>query len=552
MKINFCPPGQTQIASLDDVIQDIGACGVFQGLLVLALHTSIFVSVWGIMMMAFGSFNPGWVCLDSLLDGIDDGSPLLSTDLTSSNNATEELNGTDRCSLYKTCANLSFSSGTSTVASEWGLVCDQAWALKVIFTVQMAGVFVGAYLSGHIGECVGRKASLYSMILLNGVANFLAIFSPSWKVFAAIRFFIGLAAGGIMLPAYAMPPEFAGQFWRGVITSLPTWNFGAALFAISVILLKDWRHLHILSAVVSGLVFLPVFWVPESFRWLAVHGRDKDATAVVTKIARMNGRPKPSLEILVNMAECERRRVAVEGSGQYSYLDLFRDSHVRKATLIMSFVWFSSAIVYYGISFNVQALSGDYYINFLILSVIELPSPLICFPTVTYFSRRWGTAFLFFIVSVACFGITIVTLALESDKEDESRKVTIVVTLASVAKIAIVSSWAVVALFCAELFPTAVRNLGFGFINSLARLGSYVGPMLFPQDPALLYLAMIVLGVLNLVCSVLHLLLPETKGKPLEDILRSKALHLRIDGMALTKKQNGEEMEEEENHSYQA
>ncbi|GFR72476.1 solute carrier family 22 member 15-like [Elysia marginata] len=156
----------------------------------------------------------------------------------------------------------------------------------------MAGVFVGAYLSGQTSEYFGPKKIMYGLLAIHGVANLVAVFSHLWEVFAAVSFFIGMAAGGILLSAYVTPLEFTGQFWRGVVGSIPTWNTGAALFAVSVIVLKDWRHLHIMAAVLSGLVFLPVFWVPESFRWLAVDSRDKEATAAITKIARMNGRPK--------------------------------------------------------------------------------------------------------------------------------------------------------------------------------------------------------------------------------------------------------------------
>ncbi|GFR72475.1 solute carrier family 22 member 15-like [Elysia marginata] len=533
------------MASLDSVLDDIGACGPFQGLLVLAVYSTLLSSIWGIMMLAFGFYNPGWVCLDGMSMGNWSESKLLSTDLNSSSNATEELNSADHCTLYSTCTNVSFSSETSSVASEWGLVCDRAWALKVIFTVQFAGIILGAYLTGQISELVGPKASLYGMVALNGVANLVAVFSQSWEAFAAIRFFIGMASGGIMLPAYVTPLEFTGKFWRGVVGSFPAWNIGAVLFAAAVILLKDWRYLHILGAFLSGLVFLPVFWVPQSFRWLAVHGRDKNATAVVTKIAKMNGRPKPSLEILVKMAECERRRALVKGRNRYSYLDLFRETMLRKTVIIMSFVWVSLGIVYYGISFSVQALSGDFYINFLILTVMEMPSPIFSLPTVTYITRRWGSAIHLLVVSMACFGITITSLVAGNNAHDEDSqnedltKVKINVGLASIAKVGTISAFAVVTIFCSELFPTAVRNLGFGFLNFTTRLGSFIGPLLFPQDPALLYLAMIVSGVLTLVSAVLLLLLPETKGAPLEDVLRSKTLHLRIDITAPTKNQNG-------------
>ena len=306
------------------------------------------------------------------------------------------------------------------MVSEWGLVCDHKWAPSVIFTVQMVGVLLGAYIAGHLGDSVGRRACLYGMVGLHGIANLIAVFSPSWQVFTVFRFFIGVAVGGILTTSFIVPMEFTGQFWRGIVGSLPTWNIGAALFSVAVIVLKDWRKLHVLSGIVSGLAFLAVFWVPESLRWLTVHGRDVKAGAVATKIARLNQRPLPSLELLAEMAESERQRAIIERSERYTYIDLIRGSTIRNKTIIMGFIWVSMAFVYYGISFGVPNLSGDFYINFLILSLMEVPAMLFVLPTLSFLSRRWGSAILFSCVFLACFGVTVVTLALGCDLCDQS------------------------------------------------------------------------------------------------------------------------------------
>ena len=451
-----------------------------------------------------------------------------SNNNSSSRNVSDSDNIEDRCSVYSTCNNVSFLPGTSTVVTEWGLVCDQVWPLDVIFTVQMVGVMLGAYLIGHLGDCVGRRASLYGMVALHSVTNLLVVFSPTWEVFAAVRFFIGVAVGGILTTGPIFPLEFTSEFWRGVLGTLPIWSIGSASFSIAVTLLKDWRNVHILSAVVSLLVFLPVFWVPESFRWLAVNGRDVQAGAVATKMAWMNKRPLPSLELVASMAESERRRAEAEHSTRYSYLDLFRDTLVRKPTIFMGFVWFFMAIIYFGISFNVTALSGDFYINFLILSVMELPTILFSLPTMSFLTRRWGSVLHLFVVSIACFGVAIVTLTLGGDPNNQDNetendmKGKVILGLAVVAKIGIICAWNVVLIFCVELFPTAVRNLAFGYCNTLTRIGGLIGPVLFPKNPALLYVAMLWLGVITMLCDILVLLLPETKGAPLEDMLRSK------------------------------
>ncbi|GFO00133.1 solute carrier family 22 member 21 [Plakobranchus ocellatus] len=528
--------------TLDDLIGQLGSCGPFQSILTVAIQSAVVVSVWGIMMMAFGGYNPGWVCEDGDLHlhwNVSSSDSAADRGLTSDDNQNfstriqSSPNATDKCLLFSKCQNVSFLPGSSTIVSEWGLVCDDEWTPSIIFTVQMVGVLMGAYIAGHLGDCVGRRASLYSMVALSAVANLLAIFSPSWEIFATFRFFIGAAAGGILTTYYTIPMEFMGQFWRGLVGSIPMWNIGAALFSVAVLILRDWRQIHLLTAAISLLVFLPVIWVPESLRWLVVHGSDEKARAVAYKIARVNGRPRPKLEVLQEVTETERIKAELEISHHYSYIDLFRDQKVRKVTLIMGFLWISMAFIYYGISFSVQALSGDFYINFLIFSVMEIPGMAFVIPALTFLGRRKGSIAHFLGVAIASFAVVPVMLLLESDQENDeiaqeaTFKGKLLMGLTLVAKMLVIGTWAVITVFCGELFPTVVRNLGFGFLNAAARIGGMIGPVLFPRDPDLLHIVLVGMGILALICSGLLLALPETKGVSLTDVISSENVKVK-------------------------
>ena len=441
--------------------------------------------------------------------------------------------------------------GASTVVSEWGLVCDNEWTPSIIITVQMVGVFAGSYITGHLGDCKGRRTALYSMLGLHAVTNLLAAFSPSWQVFMAVRFFIGLALGGIVSTGFMFPLEFMSQLWRGVVGSIPTWNIGNALFSLTVVLLKNWRSLHYLAAVLSGLSFLTVIWVPESLRWLAVHGRDGNATSVATKIARMNKRPVPSPEHLTKTFRSERRS-ALAGNGfkVYTYLDLFRDTKLCKTSIIMGFIWVCMSFVYFGIGFGVQALSGDFYFNFLILAVMEVPSILFVMPAMTFLTRRWAVFVFFLMLALGSLGIPLTTFVIGENDTDEGNalKENIILGLTVIAKVSIVSVWNVTLIYCGELYPTAVRNLAFGYLNLLARLGGLPGPLLFPKNPSQLHVIMSAMGGLTLVCAGLVLLLPETKGAPLEDMIRSDHLSVTVQGDSiLVNERVGTMVEEEDN-----
>ena len=61
--------------------------------------------------------------------------------------------------------------------------------------------------------------------------------------------------------------------------------------------------------------------------------------------------------------------------------------------------------------------------------------------------------------------------------------------------------------------------MGCGYVNTVARLGAMVSPYVFPDDPRLLWAAFLVMGALLAVGGALVMMLPETLGRPLPDVV---------------------------------
>ncbi|KAI3354825.1 hypothetical protein L3Q82_004631 [Scortum barcoo] len=108
--------------------------------------------------------------------------------------------------------------------------------------------------------------------------------------------------------------------------------------------------------------------LPESARWLITQGRKEEAIKEIRRAAKVNGRKVP--EDLLDKLEVE----VTPKRG--SMLDIFRISYLRKRALIMSFVWFGTSLVYYGLSLNVGNFGLDIYLTQLIFGVVEVPARL--------------------------------------------------------------------------------------------------------------------------------------------------------------------------------
>ena len=68
------------------------------------------------------------------------------------------------------------------------------------------------------------------------------------------------------------------------------------------------------------------------------------------------------------------------------------------------FCRFSVALVYYGISLSVQALSGDLYINNMLMGFVEVPGLFGAFLAVRYLSRPMSHGGLMILSGVFCLG----------------------------------------------------------------------------------------------------------------------------------------------------
>jgi len=81
----------------------------------------------------------------------------------------------------------------------------------------------------------------------------------------------------------------------------------------------------------------------------------------------------------------------------------------------------------------------------------------------------------------------------------------------------------VVFIHSGEIFPTSVRNTGYGLVNVFARLGGVAYPFMVMLDGVLPDLHFVVFGALAAVSGLLNLSLPETLGKPLPETVAALA-----------------------------
>lgn len=421
------------------------------------------------------------------------------------------------------CSRYDFIGDANTIITEWDLVCDRKLAKQIVTSLQMGGVLFGALLAGQITDMFGRKKAFFGFQLFHIIMNCFAAYSVSWVMFGVLRFFIGIGIGAILIPLYTYQMEFLPVKWRPILPVIPTWPIGVSVFSIAAMLFKNWSDLHIGCAILSLPSFLCVIFVPESIRWLTLKGKMKESMVVIEKIAKVNGKdiPKDALIVLTTL-KTEELKQNQEGK-QYTYLDLFRSISLVKVDVVVWFFWFTISMVFYGISFGVASLSGNVYVNIILLAVVELPPACVAFFFQNKVGRKVTTMTCFLLAAISSLGCLLVNVFSEGDEQGLAINV-----MSMIAKMMIGTAWTCLIIWTSELYPTVVRNLGYGWANMGARVGGIMAPFLINLDvmPVPSY---VIMTSCLFTCAALCLTLDETKGKNLSDSLENRDRNVSLE-----------------------
>jgi putative MFS transporter len=172
---------------------------------------------------------------------------------------------------------------------------DTHFATKIeagwIGSATVLGMFIGAIGQGEFSDRWGRKAVYQFNLLVFGVFTILGALAPSVWWLVGARFVAGLGLGGEQPLAFAYAGEYSPKAIRGRILAFVHFVGGACVWPIATLFTLyfreaiTWRGIWIVIGIGALIVWVFRFAIPESPRYLATHGRGKEALDV---LARMN------------------------------------------------------------------------------------------------------------------------------------------------------------------------------------------------------------------------------------------------------------------------
>ena len=161
----------------------------------------------------------------------------------------------------------------------------------------VAGACLGALFFGQLTDRLGRKKLFLITLGVYTVATVLTAFSMNVTWYLAARFLTGAGIGGEYAAINSAIDELIPAKFRGRVDVAINGSFwvGAAGGAILTIPLLDptvidqswgWRLAFGLGAILAVGILVVRRNVPESPRWLFIHGREDEAEKIVTSIEK--------------------------------------------------------------------------------------------------------------------------------------------------------------------------------------------------------------------------------------------------------------------------
>ena len=355
---------------------------------------------------------------------------------------------------------------SSALSTGWSTVAQNSLFLSAGFL----GLLMGSLLAGFIGDLRGRKTAYQINLLLFGGFTLLGALAPNMAVLSVCRLGAGLGLGAEIVTGFSMVNEFAPIKHRGrwsAIVSLVA-NTGvplAMLLCAWIIPRWSWRPLFVGIGLAAALIWYLRRDIPESPRWLALHGRMDEAVQVVELLEADNGHAESGSGSGSSAFVAKNANVEAPAKASGSVVrGLIVATVAVSATNVCSYAftsWVPTILLKRGID-----LSGSLWISTLMM----LGAPLGCLIGSLLLDRIGRkriivTAFLL----TAVFGLLYAV--------QTSQVTAILVGILLMASLYVLMS-SVVAVYAPELFPTTVRFRCVGIANAVAKLCNVLMPVL--------------------------------------------------------------------------
>lgn len=383
------------------------------------------------------------------------------------------------------------------------------------------GMFAGTLLFSSLSDLFGRRTIFTFALVWYSVATFFMAFQSTPLAIDIWRFLAGLGIGVELITVDTYLSELMPKDRRGQAFAFnQSFQFLAyplvSLLALGLVPnmpfgFEGWRWVTIIAA--AGAIF--VWWIrlslPESPRWLAIHGDTAKAERITAmmeaKVAAESGRPLPTPETLPDEVE----------AGRGAWIEIWQGPY-RSRTIMLIIFNLVQSVGYYGVASWVPTLLVSQGITVtksllytFIIALANPTGPLLASFIADRMHRKWQLV-------AACASLAISGIVFSQMRNPIGIILVGIWITFSTSNL----SYAFHA-YQAELYPTRIRSRAIGFTYAWSRFSTiFVGFMVafFLRDYGTVGVFVFIASAMVLCCLVIAAMGPPTARLRLEQISR--------------------------------
>ncbi len=406
------------------------------------------------------------------------------------------------------------------IVGAWHLTYGQsAW----ILLSAGIGAIPGAFFWGWMADKIGRRKVFIATALNFSIATGIMALTPDkggWIFLSVFRFFVGAGAAGLVVVDLPLVQEFVPSSKRGWIGGLvtSTVSIGGMLGALSGAYLEPvigWRGLFAVGLLPALFTLVIRAWVPKSPRWLIRKGRREDARRSIAWALQVD---PETIELPETLPEAPHT----------PWRELFKYPRSMALTALTGLsqtsgvglaLWATTLLV---MILRIKPNEASYLMIWV--AVTAFVGRLFCAFLADAIGRRWSGI-------LTCLGAAVTLVVAGYLANAFIGGISVFWLMLMVHSFFGGGSYAIIAPYLAEVWPTGLRASGMGFGYGVGNLGKIISPLglavivgtsnfvkpaatLSAMVPAMMFLAFwAVLAALAFL-----LIGVETKGRSIEEI----------------------------------
>ncbi|MBV9863475.1 MAG: MFS transporter [Alphaproteobacteria bacterium] len=393
-------------------------------------------------------------------------------------------------------------------------------AIAILPLVALIGTSLGSFLWGGIADRLGRRAAiLLGAIMFVGTSICGAM--PSFAGNVAMCFMMGIAAGGMLPITFTLMAEMVPARHRGWLLVLlgGLGTAGGYLAASGLASLLEpyfgWRIMWFLGLPTGLLLIVLNQFIPESPRFLLLHGREAEAWHI---LQRFNAMPL--------LRQWSAKRVAA-ATGDTAASGLFR-APFAATTMALNAAAMGWGLINFGLLLWLPADLRTAGFTVAGSDVLLAQSSLLALPTAAVIAAvyaRWSTKWtLVTMLALSAMGLAGLWL-MQAGSPALADKLLVFVTLLMIGSNGII---AVLLPYAAENYPLEIRGRGTGWVAGCSKIGGVAAQLasMSAVVPALGPAALILALPLLLAGGLVGRFGPETRGRTLDGAKRPPQIGL--------------------------